>query len=125
KRSRTEPSGASFSIVLAVEAANLNGLITFGRIRAVSKGLTPNTTYTVSEPYGDITLTSDAGGIAKDTTDIGCGAAPCAFGAALASPVFGGFLRWDTAISAPPLGFIGDNVTPHQVVGSPLARNSV
>ena len=123
--SLTDPSGASFNIVLAVEAANLNGLITFGRIRAVGKGLAPNTTYTVSEPYGDITLTSDAGGIAKDTTDIGCGAAPCAFDAALGSPVFGGFLQWDTTISAPPIGFIGDNVTPHKVVGSPLARNFV
>ena len=123
--SLSDPSGASFNIVLAVEAANLNGLITFGRIRAVGKGLAPNTTYTVSEPYGDITLTSDAGGIAKDTTDIGCGAAPCAFDAALGSPVFGGFLQWDTTISAPPIGFIGDNVTPHKVVGSPLARNFV
>jgi len=123
--SLSDPSGASFNIVLAVEAANLNGLITFGRIRATGKGLAPNTSYTVAEPYGDITLTSDAGGIAKDTTDIGCGAAPCAFPAALGSPVFGGFLQWDTTISAPPLGFIGDNVTPHKVVGSPLARNFV
>jgi hypothetical protein len=124
--SLTDPSGASFTVVLAVEAANLNGgLITFGRIRVVGKGLAPNTTYTVSEPYGSIVLTSDAGGIAKDTTDIGCGAAPCAFDAALGSPVFGGFLQWDTTASAPPLGFIGDNVTPHKVVGSPLARNFV
>src|SRR6478672_3391387 len=99
--SLSDPSGASFNIVLAVEAANLNGLITFGRIRAVGKGLAPNTTYT------------------------GCGAAPCAFDAALGSPVFGGFLQWDTTISAPPIGFIGDNVTPHKVVGSPLARNFV
>jgi hypothetical protein len=123
--SLTDPSGASFNVVLAVEVANLNGLVTFGRIRVVGKGLAPNTTYTVNEPYGDITLTSDAGGVAKDTTDIGCGAAPCAFDAALASPMFGGFLQWDPAVSAPPLGFIGDNVTPHKVVGSPIARNFV
>ena len=124
--SLTGPGGASFTVVMAVEAANLNGgLISFGRIRVVGKGLAPNTTYNVSEPYGDIALTSDAGGIAKDTTDIGCGAAPCAFAAALVSPVFGGFLQWDPTASPPPLGFIGDNVTPHKVVGSPLARNFV
>jgi hypothetical protein len=121
----TDPSGASFKFTAAVEAANLNGLITFGRIRITGRGLAPNTEYTILEPYGDLTVTSDAGGIAKDTTDIGCGAAPCAFDAALASPVFGGFLQWDPAAGAPPAGFIGDNVTPHKVIGSPIARNSV
>jgi hypothetical protein len=79
----------------------------------------------VSEPYGDVVVTSDAGGLAKDTAQVGCGGAPCPFDLALGSPVFNGFLQWDTTVSAPPLGFIGDNVTPHKVVGSPLARNSV
>ena len=122
----SDPGGANFTVTLAVEAANLNGgIITFGRIRVVGKGLAPNTTYNVSDPYGDVAVTSDAGGIAKDTAQIGCGGAPCPFDLALGSSLFGGFLQWDTTISAPPLGFIGDNVTPHQVVGSPLARNSV
>src|SRR5262245_40240207 len=91
----TDPTGATFTVTMAGEVATLDGLVSFGRIRVVGKGLAPNTTYTVLEPYGDVTVTSDAAGVAKDTTDIGCGAAPCAFEAALASQLFGGFLVWD------------------------------
>jgi hypothetical protein len=121
-----DPSGAHFKVVLAVEAANVNGgIVTFERIRVSGTGLAPNTTFNVSEPYGDLSVTSDPGGVVKDTTDVGCGLAPCNFAGALAGPLFDGFLQWDTAISAPPVGFIGDNVTPHEVIGSPLARNSV
>jgi len=41
----------------------------------------------------------------------------------------GPFLTWDTfgstAAGAPPAGYIGDNTTPHAVVGSPTGFNKM
>jgi hypothetical protein len=121
----TGSAGESFTVTMAAEAANLGGLVTFGRIRVDGRGLLPNTTYNIAEPYGDVSVTSDATGRARDTSDVGCGLAPCNFDGALGSPVFGGFLRWDATPPAPPAGFIGDNATTHTVTGSPINRNSV
>ncbi|MEA2382162.1 MAG: hypothetical protein QOH72_2133 [Solirubrobacteraceae bacterium] len=111
-------------LALAQEAAYLNGgEITFDRVRATIVGGAPNTTYSVQHPYGSTTITTDALGIGKSTTDVGCGAAPCDWAAALGGAL-GPFLHWDPTVApAPQPGYIGDASTPHRVVGSPVGFN--
>jgi hypothetical protein len=111
-------------LALAQEAAFVGAdPVTFGRIRATIVGARPNTAYTVRHPYGTLTITNDAGGIGKSTTDVGCGAAPCDWAAALGTAI-GPFLHWDPTVApAPPAGYIGDAATPHRVVGSPTGFN--
>ena len=121
----------------AVEGAFVNGnpvpgeQMTFGRIRfSVTSGLCPGQEYTFVHPYGTYTFTADdAGGIKRTlaTDDVGCLAAtaanPCDTSAALASRVFGGFLRWDPTVApAAPAGYIGDGATLHKIVGAPYTR---
>ena len=106
----------------AGDVAEPDQQITFGRVRLnVTSGLCPGATYTFTTPYGDVTATANAsGGVVRTvgTTDVGCGAAPCNFGAALASPVFDGFLRWAPGVGDPaPAGYLGDGVSLHRVVG--------
>jgi hypothetical protein len=102
--------------------------ITFGRINIVGKGLAPNTSYTFTHPYGTATATSDALGQLKFRDQVGCpapgpGVPACDFSIALSSNV-GPFLKWDPAVApAAPAGYLGDAVTPHPVVGSPLGTN--
>ncbi len=96
---------------------------TFGRVRInVTSGLCPSTAYDFTTPYGVIRATTNAeGAIARNaaTTNVGCGAAPCDFGAALGSPVAGGLLRWAPGVGlAAPTGYLGDGVSFHQVVGA-------
>ncbi len=96
--------------------------ITFGRIRiAVTSGLCPNTPYVFQTPYGPQNYTTDAGGgIPRNagTTQVGCAAAPCAFGDALAAPVAASYLRWDPGVApAAPAGRLGDPTVLHRVVG--------
>lgn len=93
----------------------------FGRIRVRADGLTPNTDYTVTHPYGSVVIRTDGtGNLRSDNDDIGCEVAPCDFAAALASPVFESFIRWD---SGAPAGYLGDGVTEHTVTGSPTGNN--
>src|SRR5919202_2108947 len=102
--------------------------ITFGRINIVGKGLAPNTSYTFTHPYGTATATSDALGQLKFRDQVGCpapgpGVPACDFSIALSSNV-GPFLKWDPAVApAAPAGFLGDAVTAHPIVGSPLGTN--
>jgi len=112
---------------LALEGSFLGGSpvagqqSTFGRIRITAAGLCPNTAYTFVHPFGSDTFTTNgAGAIPANagTQDIGCAAAPCNFAAALPSRVFNGFLRWDPAFGAAPVGYLGDAVTPHRVTGA-------
>src|SRR3954471_12180697 len=123
-----------FSIANALEgaffAAGPNNEQTFMRtqIDAAKGGLTPNGDYTINDPYGTLTCTADATGVIKAN---GCrtetAPSPLNFTAALGGRI-GPFLTWDTygaATGAPPAGYIGDNVTPHKVTGSPLAYNKV
>jgi large repetitive protein len=111
--------------VATVAGAFLNGTvatgdqIAFNRVRVTGTGLAPNTTYTVTEPYGTESFTTDAGGTGRVT--IGGAGAPGVFTTGVTGPV-GPFLRWDTGA---PAGFIGDGVSPHTVTGSPTATNSV
>jgi hypothetical protein len=110
-------------LALAREAAFLGGGITFDRVRATIVGGQPNTTYTVRHPYGTMSITTDGGGIGKSTTDVGCGASPCDWAAALGGSL-GPFLHWDPTVApAPAPGYIGDAATPHRVVGSPTGFN--
>jgi hypothetical protein len=110
-------------MALGQEAAFLGGPVTFGRVRVTIVGARPNTVYSVRHPYGSMSITTDAGGIGKSTTDIGCGAAPCNWSAALGTAI-GPFLHWDPTVApAPQPGYIGDAATPHRVVGSPTGFN--
>lgn len=107
--------------------------ITFGRIqwKVTAGALTPNTTYTVVDPYGTENLTTGSDGSILPTKtpnardQVGCGATPpaCDFGLALGSRVLNGFLRPAAPAPAPPAGFIGDAVTPVPVTGSPTGNN--
>ena len=126
----TLPTGGDALLVLAQEAAWLNELpeagqnMAFARVRIRVTGLTVGEEYTVTHPYGTDTFVAEA----QDrninfTEDIGCAAAPCDFGLALAGRV-GPFLTWNPAQApAPPAGFIGDPAVEHTVVGSPLGNN--
>ena len=140
------PSGGRARLVLAKEAAfttedaTIGNQISFSRIRIRVDGLTPGASYTITHPYGAITLIADGdgdlvfdGGIAQasgggepegeiDTTeDIGIG--PSDFRAALKGK-FSTYLRWDPAVApAAPNGYIGDPNVTHTVVGSPNNTN--
>jgi S-layer homology domain len=108
--------GASEEIIMGEQVA-------FNRLRIRIDGLDPNTSYTVTHPYGSLALTSDATGVINYTSDIGCFDLPCtqaAFDRALAGDVGGPFLRWP---SGAPAGYIGDPAVPHTVVGSPTGNN--
>jgi hypothetical protein len=120
------PVGAGTGLLtLAQEAAFLNGgRITFGRIRVRVIGGPPSSTLVARHPYGTTTVETDATGRGTTTEDIGCGAAPCDFAAALGTTI-GPFLTWDPRFGpAPPAGYVGDSVTPHRVVGSPTGFNA-
>ena len=96
--------------------------VVFGRVRITADGLCPGTTYTFTTPYGPVEASADASGVVKDTNDIGCGGAPCAFDGALQSPVLGGFVRWAPgAGAAAPAGYLGDGVSYHRIVGGTYA----
>lgn len=127
----TTPKGGKFFMRFAVEGAFLNedpvagDQMVFSRIRATGTNLEPNSTYTVTHPYGVDTYNTDSLGLIRrgdGTEDIGCGASPCDFSLALGSRVLNGFLKWETGA---PAGYIGDAVTPHTVVGSPTGNNFV
>jgi hypothetical protein len=124
---------------LALEGSFANGApaagdqITFGRMRVIPPrgagggALCPDTPYTFVTPFGVLgpITTGPANGalpgrfrVNDATFDIGCGAAPCNFADALASPVTGSFLRWDPNVApAAPAGFLGDGATFHAVTG--------
>ncbi|QQG42994.1 MAG: hypothetical protein HYW45_02145 [Candidatus Daviesbacteria bacterium] len=124
-------TGGKFMFRMAVEGAFLGedpipgDQMVFGRLRATGTGLVPNSTYTVTHPYGVDTYVTNAVGVMprnSSTEDIGCEVGPCDFSLALASRVFQSFLQWD---SGAPLGYLGDAITPHAVIGSPTGNNFV
>jgi hypothetical protein len=124
---------------LAIEGSFANGApaagdqTTFGRMRilpprgAGGGALCPDTPYTFVTPFGVLgpITTGPANGalpgrfrVNDSTFDVGCGAAPCNFADALASPVTGSFLRWDPNVApAAPAGFLGDAVSLHAITG--------
>jgi hypothetical protein len=118
--------GGTAKLALGQEAAFVNAAdkVSFGRVRAFLIGVRPDTTYTITHPYGTLSITTDGQGNGRSTTDIGCGAAPCNWTAALGTAI-GPFLHWDPTVSpAPQAGYIGDAATPHKVVGSPTGFNA-
>ncbi len=126
------PLGGKTFIRFAVEGAFVNeepvagDEIVFGRIRVTGTDLQPNSTYTVTHPYGVDTYQTNEEGIitrGEGTEDVGCDPLPgqsCDFSLALDSRVFQSFLRWD---SGAPEGYLGDAITPHAVTGSPTGNN--
>lgn len=123
-----ESGNTSALLTLAQEAAFVNELpaagdqVAFSRVRVRVDGLTANATYTVTHPYGTLTLPADAAGTINYTEDHGCFDTPCsqqAFGRA-ANGTVGPFLRWP---SGAPEGYIGDPEVEHTVVGSPTGNN--
>jgi hypothetical protein len=134
--------GGTATLVDALEAAYAGSgtgqEITFARTRFVAKGgLVPGATYKVTDPFGSNSYVANASGAVPanvGTEDIG-GLGPCLganahaaggacdFGVALNGRM-GPFLRWDPAVApAAPAGYVGDNVTPHRIVGSPFGTN--
>jgi hypothetical protein len=91
-------------------------------------GMTPGALYTVTDPYGTLTCRADAGGFIKNNA---CRTETTPVERDFVRPLagrIGPFLTWDTygaATGAPPAGYIGDNQTPHRVVGSPTGFNKV
>jgi methionine-rich copper-binding protein CopC len=92
-------------------------------------GLLPaNSTYKVTDPWGTLAdCKTDANGVITrnacrtETTPV-----PLSFTPPLAGRI-GPFVTWDSTPpnTAPPAGFIGDNVTPHKVTGAPTGFNKV
>lgn len=151
--------GGKVRLVLAKEAAfttenaTVGNQISFSRIRIRIDNLTPNANYTITHPYGSITLTADGDGdLAFDggAFDGGTvqasgpgsggggggndpegeidetediGIGPSDFRAAL-NGRFSTYLRWDPAVApAAPNGYIGNPNVTHTVIGSPLNTN--
>ena len=98
-----------------------------GRVRIrVFSGLETGAPYRITHPYGQMdVIAGTAPRQVNVTDDIGCLAPPCdtKWGALAGSAVGPNFLQWDTRVSAPPAGWIGDSLTPHAVVGSPFNTN--
>ncbi|NUR07476.1 MAG: chitobiase/beta-hexosaminidase C-terminal domain-containing protein [Nocardioidaceae bacterium] len=124
------PGGPSSLLVLAQEAA-FGGAgavvpgeqISFARLRIRLDDVVPDAKYTVTSPYGVDVVTADDRGRARMTEDIGCAAAPCTWKESLDGRV-GPFLRWDPAVApAAPVGYVGNPLVEHQVVGSPRGTN--
>src|SRR4029079_11468741 len=86
----------------------------------------PNRPYPFQDPYGSGTVVTNASGVGRFRSQVGCAVppAPCDFGAALGTEI-GPSLRWDpTQGRAAPAGTLGDALTAHAVTGSPINRNS-
>jgi cysteine-rich repeat protein len=117
----------------AVEATFFNGVIAagnqmvFNRIRVRVAGLQPGGIYTVTHPYGTMTLTADALGALNNTVTVGAlpiSAAPTAFSLALAGPA-GPFPRFATGLVPPPPGTIGNPAVDQTITGSGCGQNFV
>ena len=127
----TTPTGGKIVYTAAVGGGFLSPTPTngqqsvFNTTKVVVTGLAPLTTYTVTSPYDPPTsFTTDAKGGARAV--ISTLAGPVGFFAAALGGPLGPWLTWDPAVTpAAPVGFLGDGITPHAVVGSPLGVNSV
>lgn len=121
--------GGRVRLVLAKEAAfttadaQVGEQITFDRIRVRIDELTPGANYTITHPFGSLTVAADGDGEIDTTTDIGCGGSPCDFTMSMEGSL-NVFLRWDPAFApAAPAGYLGDPTVAHRVTGSPFNTN--
>ena len=119
------------TVANALEAAYFQGGVdqeqTFMRtqVSAQKGGLTPGGRYTVRDPYGTLTCTATSvGEIRNNQCRTETPPFPLNFTAALGGRI-NPFLTWDPTVSDAPLGYIGDGVTPHKVVGSSTGFNKV
>lgn len=123
-------NGGTAQLGLATEGAFLNDIAmnqgsAFNRIRIRIDNVIRGATYKVTHPYGVETLVAQNEGPRgiNITLDVGCLEAPCDYNQALRGPI-GPWLTWDPNIApAAPEGYVGDAVTPHEVVGSPFGTN--
>ena len=123
---------ARFAKEAAFDTPGINAghQVEFARIRFRFDGLVTGATYRITHPYGVDEIVADAnpkgGGLINFTEDIGCLAAPCGAFPALPSERITSFLTWDPTVQATaPSGYVGNGVTPHAVIGSPLGTNFV
>jgi hypothetical protein len=105
---------------------NLGHQVEFSRIRFKFDGLVAGDTYRITHPYGVDELTADpdpkGGGRILFTEDVGCLGAPCGAFPTPANDRITSFLTWDpNVLPAAPAGYAGNGVTPHKVIGSPIA----
>ncbi|MDQ0862865.1 Ig-like domain-containing protein [Arthrobacter globiformis] len=128
----------------ALEGAHTNGVVEpgeqmgFGRLRFIVENILPNTSYTITHPYGVNVLTSEADpknpavGRIKTTIDSGVCApsptAPCNW-AGVGAAFLGDYKAGSTAtflrqVGAAP-GTLGDINTPRAVTGAPSGTNAV
>ncbi len=86
----------------------------FNRIRVTATGLCPNTTYTFTQPYGVLSITTDAAGDVKPKAGTFDNPAITA-----SAPIVPGMVQWDPNVGpAAPAGYLGDARTLHPIVGS-------
>ncbi len=130
----TGPAAVDALVVMATEAAYASGVpaandnFSFTRLRIRVDVLQPGI-YTVEHPWGSRQYTvssvvDDRGRpLAREINDtVDVEFTPNGSRSGIVGP----WLRWDPAVApAAPVGYIGDGVTPHAVVGSPCGRNLV
>lgn len=127
--------GASGLYEVATEAAfagaGTDQEIGFNRLRVRLDVSSPGT-YEVRHPYGTRTYVVARVDSKRfeinETLDVGCTTPTCGDFGGLSNSGDGGigdsWLRWDPAAApAAPAGFLGDGLTEHAVIGSPIGRN--
>jgi hypothetical protein len=117
-------------VILAIEAAfggvglpDPDARVVFARLRVRMDDVKPGQKYVITHPYGvidDPLLTADDNGRFFHTFDLGIVENDCT--AVLRSGQVAPFLQWDAGA---PVGYIGDGVTDHKVIGSPFGTNFV
>jgi hypothetical protein len=134
-------SGVKAVLTIPLEGTTLGAValgqyFTFIRVdmKRIVAGLTPNSSYKITHPYGTFTVTTNAvGGIPAVNgqafrSQDGCAAAPCDFTLVLPATVtgMGPFLSpVGGPIRDPGTGntYLGDSVTPVTITGSPFGTN--
>jgi hypothetical protein len=120
----------NFTVHLALEAAYAadgpGQEVVFQRTQLTARdgGLVPNAVYKITDPYGTYNCTAEPDGfITQNACRIETTPVEGEFARALNGRQ-GPFLTQDPTEPAPPAGFIGDNVTPRKVIGSPTGFNA-
>jgi hypothetical protein len=122
----TTAGGGSGLLVLALEAAFLNGpvvagdQVVFGRIRFRIDNLIAGETYTITTPFDVFTEVAEAAGTRGINVTEDIGLVQGDFTVVLGARV-GPFLTWDTGLpvlDAEGIEYVGDPAIPHTVTGT-------